>query len=201
MTRLYSFRLPLYCVAGVVAFFVTISSNPEPPERPLWDIIVPSGHLPQRISDRTLAEAGLYVRKSPEWMVNAFSTLADRSSDTLYLVISYFNQYTYGWTTSGKKRLEQIRPSFKGWYSVEHVSKFKYLEAIERWDRNDIKKFEYYIYPTVYSDFFIPEFIYRIIYTNGIIKYDSIFVNVDSIYISKDLGHLIGMPHDGIISY
>lgn len=75
------------------------------------------------------------------------------------------------------------------------------MEAIERWDRNDIKKFEYYIYPTVYSDFFIPEFIYRIIYTNGIIKYDSIFVNVDSIYISKDLGHLIGMPHDGIISY
>lgn len=64
MTRLYSFRLPLYFVAGVVVFFVTISSNPEPPERPLWDIIVPSGHLPQRISDRTLAEADYMSEKA-----------------------------------------------------------------------------------------------------------------------------------------
>ena len=60
----------------------------------------------------------------PNDMINKFSGLANRESDTLYLIISQGRNYVYGWTSSGKKKLEQTKRSEELMTSLGQASQF-----------------------------------------------------------------------------
>ena len=187
MIRLYSFRMLLYFVAAVLAGLVAMAASPMPPERPFSNILIPSGELPDRPFYRAWKKwNGLTANwpdpQVPNDMINKFSSLANRESDTLYLIISQGRNYVYGWTSSGKKKLEQTKRSEELMTSLGQASQFPYIETVETWDKNKICRFKYDLdYGPSYGKFF-PDMIFRVVYRNHKMNISSIYVNMDSIY-------------------
>ena len=188
MTRLYSLRLPLYFVAAVLAGLVAMAASPKPAEKPLWDILMPKGldDFPDRPFFRALKNEYRWPDPpNPQDMVNSFGDLADRRGDTMYLIISHGRNCVYGWTTSGKKKLEQTVRQENAMTRLEQVSFFPYLKAIKTWDRNIISKFPYFIDDGPSMGKFFPGMIFRIIYKNGDMQFSKIYVNMDSVYVRE----------------
>ena len=103
----------------------------------------------------------------------------------MYLIISHGRNCVYGWTTSGKKKLEQTRREKDVMTSFFLASNFPYLKVIETWDKNLIRKFPYNIDNGPCMGKFFPDMIFRIIYKKGAICFSKIYINMDSIYVRE----------------
>ena len=196
MTRLYSLRLPLYCVAAVLAGLVAMAASPKPSEKPLWELLMPKGldEYPSRPYYRAWRQldGNSPNPPDPQFMVNKFADFADRQSDTMYLIISHGRNYVYGWTSSGKKKLVQTIRDKNIMSTIGKVADFPYIKAIETWNKNIIRKFPYDFDFGPSRGKFFPDMIFRVIYNKNRMKISKIYINMDSIYARSEYYILLG---------